>query len=75
MNEKNHVWDEMSEKGMAVFTRYEMERLKAATSTMNDEERVAAAAAVIEAKEMFGGYISRGVACDVAAYDENCEGK
>lgn len=75
VNEKNHVWDEMSAKGMAVFTRYEMERLKAATSTMNDEERVAAAAAVIEAKEMFGGYISRGVACDVAADDENAGGK
>ncbi len=66
VNEKNHVWDEMSAKGMAVFTRYEMERLKAATSTMNDEERIAAAAAVIEAKEMFGGYISRGVA-DISA--------
>jgi hypothetical protein len=57
---KDTVWEMMSAEGMPVFTRYELEKLKAATAAMTKEKRIEAAMAAIEVKEIFGGYISRG---------------
>lgn len=57
---KNEVWDRMAAEGKPVFTRHELEKLKRATATMTAEQRIKAAMAAIEAKEVFGGYISRG---------------
>ena len=57
---KDIVWERMSAEGKPVFTRYELEKLKAATAAMTKEKRIEAAMAAIEAKEVFGGYISRG---------------
>lgn len=57
---KNDVWDQMSAEGKPVFTRHELEKLKKATATMKPEQRIKAAMAAIDAKEVFGGYISRG---------------
>jgi hypothetical protein len=56
-------WQELTDAGKPVFSRNEMERLKAATSTMDQEERLAAAMQVIEAKQVFGGYLRRGELC------------
>lgn len=60
VDSKNTVWERLSSEGKPVFTRYELEKLKAATAAMTKEERIKAAMAAIEAKEVFGGYISRG---------------
>lgn len=57
---KNDVWDRMAAEGKPVFTRHELDKLKAATATMNPEQRIKAAMSAIDAKEVFGGYISRG---------------
>lgn len=59
---KNEVWDRMAAEGKPIFTRQELNKLKAATATMNAEQRIEAAMAAIDAKEVFGGYIGRGVA-------------
>ena len=55
------VWDRLTSEGKPVFSRRELEKLKTATSTLQPEERIKAAMAAIEAKEVFGGYITRGV--------------
>jgi hypothetical protein len=57
---KNETWDRMSAEGKPVFTRYELEKLKAATAALDGEQRIKAAMAAIEAKEVFGGYITKG---------------
>ncbi|SDO95211.1 CHC2 zinc finger domain-containing protein [Desulforhopalus singaporensis] len=60
VQQKNELWERMSAEGKAVFTRWELERLKKATATMDPKQRIKAAMAAIEAKEVFGGYLSRG---------------
>lgn len=60
VDSQNEVWDRLSAEGKPVFTRHELEKLKAATAAMPPEQRIKAAMAAIEAKEVFGGYISRG---------------
>jgi DNA primase len=55
------VWDRLTAEGKPVFSRRELEKLKTATSTLPPEERIKAAMAAIEAKEVFGGYLTRGV--------------
>lgn len=53
-------WEILAAEGKPVFSQNELERLKEATSTMNEEDRLAAAMKAIEAKEIFGGYIKDG---------------
>lgn len=53
-------WQALTDQGKPVFSRNELERLKAATATMNAADRLAAAMKVIDVKEVFGGYISKG---------------
>ena len=55
------VWDRLTAEGKPVFSRRELEKLKTATSTLPPDERIKAAMAAIEAKEVFGGYLTRGV--------------
>ncbi|WP_162096639.1 toprim domain-containing protein [Desulfotalea psychrophila] len=61
---KDKEWQELTDQGLPVFTAYEIDKLGAAVSTMNDEERLKAATAAINIKTVFGGYISRGEAIE-----------
>jgi len=54
------LWEQMTREGKPVFTRHELDKLKAATATMSPDKRIKAAMSAIDAKEVFGGYISRG---------------
>lgn len=62
LTENREEWKRLTREKKPVFTGAELARLKMATSTMNDEERIAAAMKAIEAKEVFGGFVSRGTA-------------
>lgn len=53
-------WKSLSDQRKPVFTSKELARLKQATSTMNDEERLNAAMLAIDIKETIGGFIRRG---------------
>ena len=53
-------WMELTRQGKPVFSENELQRLQAATATMNGDEKLAAAMKAIEAKEIFGGYIRSG---------------
>ena len=53
-------WAELSEQGLPVFSQNELDRLKAATATMDQEDRLAAAMKVVEVKQELGGYVRAG---------------
>lgn len=61
VEKKETQWEALTAQGHAVFTRAELERFKEATTLMNEEERLEAATTTIDVKEMFGGYLSRGI--------------
>lgn len=55
------TWLQLVEEGEIVFSENELLRLQQATSTMENDERLAAAMQVLDVKELFGGaYIRRG---------------
>ena len=55
------TWRALATEGKAVFSGNELARLQAAVAGGTDEERLAAARAALEVKEVFGGaYIRRG---------------
>lgn len=60
LTDDQEQWQQLTAEGKPVFSRNEMARLKEATSTMSDEERLEAAMKAVEVKQMFGGYIRRG---------------
>lgn len=53
-------WQELTDQGKPVFSKNELERLKAATVTMDEKDRLAAAMKVIAVKEEIGGYVKAG---------------
>lgn len=53
-------WQELIDAGKPVFSQNELDRLKEATATMNDADRLAAAMQVITVKQELGGYVRDG---------------
>lgn len=54
------AWNALAAQGKPVFSTNELRRLRVALPEQGDPDRDAAIRAVIEAKEIFGGYISAG---------------
>jgi len=64
LTEDRDEWGEIAASGTAVFTENEMERLKTALSGTKDEVQIRQATdAVLDIKEVLGGYIRAGRSC------------
>lgn len=57
---ENNTWRELTAQGHPVFTKIEFDALCAAVEGMSAEERIKAAMAAIQVKQVFGGIITGG---------------